>query len=218
MEPGISRGVYSADRAAALSGVPQRTVYYWASHDVWTPSRRMTRPKLWTYSDVLALRIIYWLRKAKPEFGVGRSPMLEVRRVLDSIRSEGAEIWEEDVRVFVDTSGHVFYSTPDSVWRAAKPGQAVIPGVLDLLAEFPTEENRVGPDLVRPRPRLRIIPGKLSGEPHVEGTRISTLSIAGLLSEGLSRDQVRELYLDLSGEAIDDAWDLEEQLQANLAA
>ena len=37
-----------------------------------------------------------------------------------------------------------------------------------------------GPDLVAPRPELRIVPGRLAGEPHIRGTRIGTLQIAAL--------------------------------------
>jgi DNA-binding transcriptional MerR regulator len=53
-------GAYTADRAAALSGVPRSTVHYWASHDILTPSVSSQRVKLWSFADLLALRVIYW--------------------------------------------------------------------------------------------------------------------------------------------------------------
>lgn len=218
MELDILRGVYPADRASALAGVPRSTLYYWARHDVWEPSLRGTRPKLWTYADVLAVRIIYWLRSVKDRDPEARSSMPEVRTALATIRSEGAEIWHTDVRVFVDREGHVFFSAPSGTWRAGKPGQAVMPAVLDVLSEFPTGPGRTGPDLQRPRPHLRIIPGKLGGEPHVEATRISTRTVAALIRDGLDDRQVLRLYGDLTAESVAECWDLEKQLQANLAA
>ena len=45
-------------------------------------------------------------------------------------------------------------------------------------------EGGTGPDLLRPRPQLRIVPGKLGGSPHVEHTRLETLALA---SRGPSR-------------------------------
>jgi len=94
----------------------------------------------------------------------------------------------------------------------------VFPSVLDVLGEFSSEDGRVGPDLVTPRPHLRIVPGKLSGEPHVERTRISSRSVAALLRDGLGSSQVLRLYPELTSEAIEECWDLETQLQVNLAA
>ncbi|MGI9018790.1 MAG: DUF433 domain-containing protein [Euzebya sp.] len=49
-------------------------------------------------------------------------------------------------------------------------------------------------DLRRPRPKLRIHPGRISGEPHLKGSRLTTRAIAGLLDRGLPQDMVEELY------------------------
>lgn len=74
-----------------------------------------------------------------------------------------------------------------------------------------------GPNLVRPRPTLRILPSKLSGEPHIEGTRIATLRLAALVNDGLEVSDVLRLYPDVSEGAVKDAVGLEKQLQANAA-
>lgn len=55
-------GCYEGPRAAALSGVPVSTVYYWARLGIVEPSVSPTRIKLWSYADLMALRIVYWLR------------------------------------------------------------------------------------------------------------------------------------------------------------
>lgn len=56
MEP---RGAYTAERAAALSGVPKSTIHYWARQDILVPSVSAERVKLWSYGDLMALRTIY---------------------------------------------------------------------------------------------------------------------------------------------------------------
>lgn len=56
MEP---RGAYTAERAAALSGVPKSTVHNWARQDILVPSVSAERVKLWSYGDLMALRTIY---------------------------------------------------------------------------------------------------------------------------------------------------------------
>lgn len=52
-------GAYTADRAAALSGVPKSTIHYWARKEVLVPSISPERVKLWSYTDLLGLRTIY---------------------------------------------------------------------------------------------------------------------------------------------------------------
>jgi len=63
---------------------------------------------------------------------------------------------------------------------------------------------------------LRIIPGKLSGEPHVVGTRVRSVQLDALLERGFLIDQIREMYPFLDATAITDARELELQLRRNL--
>ena len=72
---------------------------------------------------------------------------------------------------------------------------------------------KAGPDLLQPRPLLRIIPGKLHGEPHLVNTRISSATIYALHADGFSLAQIREMYPEADPEALSQAVDLEESLQ-----
>lgn len=51
-------GAYEVPRAAALAGVPLSTLYHWAREEVVTPSVSATREKLWSYRDLLTLRLV----------------------------------------------------------------------------------------------------------------------------------------------------------------
>jgi uncharacterized protein (DUF433 family) len=216
--------VYTAQRAAALSGVPKSTVYYWSTHDVLEPSLSRSRPKLWTYTDVVGLRIIYWLRRNKPE--ADRSTMKSVRRALAGIERVGEELGSPSTRVAVNRLGNVFISHAASDERAAEwveaitgmaQSQANLWGAFDPLVEYDSDAGPVGPDLREPRPLLRIIPGKLGGEPHIDGTRIGSLTIAGLVDEGWSLSNVVALYPGLTTDAVEQCIDLERQLARNAA-
>lgn len=220
------RGAYSADRASALSGVPISTVYYWASHDIVTPSLAHVRPKLWTYNDVIALRIVQWLRRDKHD--AAKTSMPEVRKALRGLDALGASLASPEVQIRVDRSGRIVFSVGDSQWRAVGSKKdvavaGVLPGALDPLAEFVLDDDAhrdsVGPNLRQPREHLRIIPGKLGGEPHVDGTRISSLMVADMIREGGYKPAtVRRLYPMLTEQQITECVDLEEQLSRNLAA
>lgn len=209
-------GCYEAARASALSGVPQSTVYLWARNGLVTPSVSPTRVKLWSYADLMALRIVYWLRHPKSESGtVPASPMPRVRQALAELNERGLDIWDDNdgnlsSPLRVDVSGKIWL---DVEGVAIHEGQAALPGSLDLLGPFDLAD-RNGPDLIRPRPNLRIVPGRVSGEPHLARSRITTLSAAALYQNLGDLAAVAELYPGFSVEAFRDAVDFERSLAA----
>jgi uncharacterized protein (DUF433 family) len=217
MEP---RGAYTAERAAALSGVPKSTVHYWAREEILVPSVSAERVKLWSYGDLMALRTIYWLRQTKQDSSgreVPKTAMKAVRRALREIAALELDLWDEDgaPRVAVDRSGSIVIYDED---RALRPeGQRILDtDMLDLLAPFASREGLHGPDLSAPRPLLRIVPGKLAGSPHIERTRIETQALAALDRRGIENARIYRLYPAVSSEAVDEAIDLERELSANL--
>ena len=88
-------GCYEARRAAALTGVPVSTVYYWAKTGVVVPSISPVREKLWSYADLLCLRIVSWLRRPKDlrEGMVPATAMRQVRETLVFLDRHGLDLW-----------------------------------------------------------------------------------------------------------------------------
>jgi uncharacterized protein (DUF433 family) len=215
-----SRGAYPADRAAALSGVPKSTVHYWARTEILVPSVSAVRVKLWSYSDLMALRTIAWLRASKqaPDGQeVPRTAMGAVRAALQELAELDLSLWSQDggPGVAVDRAGAIVIDADD---RARRPGgqHLIDADMLDLLRPFEISPLVRGPDLVAPRPRLRIVPGKLSGAPHVHRTRIETEVLAALARRGLDRGQIVELYPAIKDADVAEALDLERQLDPDL--
>ena len=217
------RGVYTADRAAGLSGVPKSTVHYWARKEILVPSVSAERVKLWSYADLMGLRTIYWMRQPKRASDgrdVPRTAMKAVLRALSELRDLDLSLWTENgaPRVAVDRGGHVWLRTePGAVQRL--DGQRPLDAEwLDLIEPFSTSEGTKGPDLQAPKPHLRIVPGKLSGSPHIVRTRIETIAIAALRHRGFDHEEIHQLYPVVAPVAIAEAIELELQLRANLSA
>jgi uncharacterized protein (DUF433 family) len=216
----VPKGAYTGDRAAALAGVPRSTVRYWAKKEILEPSVSRQRVMLWSYPDLMGLRMIYWLRQEK-ELGDGRSvprsSMPKVRRALSQLRELDLDFWSRDsgFTVAVDRAGSIHIHTNGS-HEAIGRQRVMGPDMFDLLGPFETREHTHGPDLHRPRPQLRIIPGKLGGEPHIKRTRLETQALAALARRGLERDKIYRLYPIAPVEAIEEAIDLEKQLRRNL--
>jgi uncharacterized protein (DUF433 family) len=208
------RGAYEADRAAGLSGVPKSTVHYWAREGILVPSISAERIKLWSYSDLMALRTIHWLRHIKSGGSGSDIPaatMPAVRKALHTLAELDLALWTEDhgPTVAVDAGGAVVILAEDGPLHPG--GQRVITDALDLTGPFDVGTAR-GPDLHSPRPLLRIVPGKLAGAPHVLGTRIESEALAGIAARGFTNDEIAALYPEIAVDAVSDALDLESSI------
>src|SRR3954451_4203936 len=210
----IPRGAYTADRAAALSGVPKSTLHWWARHEILEPSVSPERVKLWSYSDLMGARVIHWLRRTKTSgdgVHVPRSTMPAVRRALAQLAKLDMAVWTEEPgpAIRVDRAGRILLASSPTLERSPDRQRLLDPESddLDVLAPFPTAGGARGPDLVSPRPRLRIVPGKLGGSPHVVHTRVESEAIAALAASGLATNKIYCLYPDVPQAGVDDALD-----------
>jgi DNA-binding transcriptional MerR regulator len=140
------REAYTTERAAALSGVPQSTVRWWARHEILVPGVSAARTKLWSYVDLFALRVIYWLRQRKTENLRSESPGIDiraVRRALAQVRTLSIPV---SSRV-VDSNGNLGLKDQDGVDSVR--GRLVRDDVLDIVAPFSTREGRASCEVAR---------------------------------------------------------------------
>lgn len=211
---------YPAERAAPLAGVPKSTLHYWASNGIWRPSVSPERVRLWSLSDIAMLRVIYWLRRADKT--LGPNDQLRIPRTkMTQVRTTIAQVLAKDPRpqtagLFVDIKGNVVLDQ-DGRLEELTGQQRQVP-TLDVLNEYRVDEERgiIGPNLLRPRPLLRIVPGKLAGEPHVKDTRVETSMLDGLVERGYGPADIVGMYPFLTEEAVLEARSLEQQLRRNL--
>lgn len=212
---------YPADRAAALAGIPRSTLYYWARTGLVPPSVSYQRIKRWSYADLLVLRLVDWLRRDKPpgdeDRDLPRASMAQIRGELARAEELGERLMDTGFSVEVDPAGRLHFGTVAEKWIELGGGRRQYEaGALDLVRPFEFHVGVIGPDLVRPGETLRIVPGKLSGEPHVEATRIQTQTIGALEARGLDPATILELYPDLGERNVAAAITLEHRLAENL--
>ena len=176
---------------------------------------------LWSYADLMALRVVSWLRHPKNDAQGMRpgSPMREVRRALSELDERGLNLWAPQIvgrsPLLVDRLGKIHVRIADEV-RDLTGQSPLDPEWLDLLGPF-DQAGGYGPDLVAPREHLRIVPARVAGEPHVAGSRLTTLALAALAARGVSTDRIADMY-GVEAVVVDEAVDLEEQLSGLRAA
>ena len=185
----VFNGCYDANRAAALSGVPKSTIYWWARQGIVVPSVSPVQEKLWSFGDLMTLRIVHWLRHEKAGADIKASPMPMVRQALALLDEYDLDLWdaaEGRSPILVDPRGRIFVRLHEDV--VDLHGAHALPKLQTwgLTEAFTIDGEVKGPDLLAPRANLRIIPGKVSGEPHVVDTRITSLALASLSRDGFS--------------------------------
>lgn len=219
-------GCYRAERAAALSGVPRDRLHAWARAGVVVPSvAHIREQRLWSYTDLLALRLT-WLRATAAPGGRTRrasslpDPRAELRRALtllaDWAPGQSGEQDAQPAPLLSDRDGNLaLHDGSNGAAAAARQPDGSWPDGrwVDLFARFDAG-GASGPDLVHPRPSLRIVPGKVAGEPHLAGTRLTSLSVAALARRGLSMDEIAGLFPDQQRAALGEAVELERELAA----
>ena len=140
--------------------------------------------------------------------------MIQVSR-FGCVTAHITDIWDDsgshpDSPLRVDSSANIFI-VDENVARVG--GQQPLTGVLDLLGPFESD-GRWGPDLVRPRPNLRIIPGRVSGEPHLAGSRITTQVAAALRRNIADVEKIAALYPGFDASIFEEAIEFEFSLAA----
>lgn len=204
IEPG--RGVYDAHRAAALAGVPERTLHYWAQTQTYLPSISLgPRSRLWSWTDLLALRAIDWFRKGRGD--ANPVSMGKIRQALEELVNMGHRPGDLYRVAAVSRRGTLFFEMNDRRVQAAPGQQEAFQDVIYLVRPYDA-----APDLLQPGPLLRIIPGKLHGEPHILDTRIPSAAVSELFDAGYSMGQIHEMYPDASFEALEEAVAFERSL------
>jgi uncharacterized protein (DUF433 family) len=206
-------GAYTTSRAAALAGVPTRTLGYWVKTGLVTPSVSPERVRLWSFEDLVRLRMVEWLRRHKEVDGakIKGAALPIIRAAIAQLREREIAWWDADVSPLrVSPEGRVLLLEGDQLTDVG--GQTLIDGAFDPVAPFGDDSHALlGPDLLHPRETLRIRPGKLSGEPHVDKTRVETQALFALASSGYQVADILKLYAFLS-----EALDLERQLARNV--
>lgn len=132
--------------------------------------------------------------------------MQEVRAALLKLSAKGLDASELQRLVAVTRAGRVFLDFSDG--QEAVTGQRTLHDVLHLVRPFDS-----GVDLLNPAKGVTILPGKLSGEPHLDGTRLGTAAVFALAQRGFSSEQICSMYPEVAPEGISAAVNLERRLR-----
>ncbi|MFD3561923.1 DUF433 domain-containing protein [Streptomyces sp. NPDC058686] len=198
---------YEPKLAAALSGatIPQLSRWRHASGAggaVLVPEISATRPILYSFRDLVALRACVRLRQ--------ETSLQRIRRAVDSLRDNLGEREHLSEYRLVTDGGTVYLADPDHavdlIGRKGGKGNLVIHQLVDVLAPFYRNGRHI-PDLFSPRPDVAVDPYVRGGEPVIRGTRVPASEVAALIRDGIPPEQIADFFPGVSAEAALEATD-----------
>jgi uncharacterized protein (DUF433 family) len=194
---------FSPAMTAALSGATVRQLGYWRK-----PGRRgsllvpeiSTQPViLYSFRDVVALRSLVYLRRTHS--------LQAIRTAVSTLRELGEREHLSTYKLVSTGDSIVLVQDDELTDLAGRPGHRVIATLLEILQPFSAREGLVVPDLLKPRANLEVDPDVRGGVPVIAGTRVPYDIVAGLVNDGMTPEQIRELYPAVSDAAALDAAD-----------
>lgn len=194
---------FSTSLVAAHSGLTERQVRYWSKPQRGRPALLQPeyrgRPALWSFRDLVALRMLAYMRVDE-----GTS-LRRIRNAVEALRrvTSEAHLSEHELRA---AGGTVLWFPDEGTGVDPVTGQQASRVLLnDVLGEFRAKDGgRVLP-LFRPYPDLSVDPEVLSGFPVALGTRVPYDMIAGLVRDGVPPAEVRGYYPSVGVDGARDA-------------
>jgi uncharacterized protein (DUF433 family)/DNA-binding transcriptional MerR regulator len=195
---------YPPKLAAALSGATVRQLSHWRRpgsdrQAILTPEISAERPLLYSFSDVIALRTCVRLRQ--------EASLQRIRRALDALRIDlGLRDHLSSYRLIADSSTIYLVEPDHAVDLIGSKGNVVIHQFVEVLRPFYVHGRQI-PDLLTPRPHVRVDPAVRGGEPVIAGTRIPYDEVSALMRDGIPAEGIREFFPRVTAEAAQDAQD-----------
>lgn len=210
--------MYNTRMTSVLTGATLSQLRHWRKDKgqgtLLVPARGSDRQSLYSFQDVVALRMFVHLRQ---------------RTSLQKIRKAVAYLLEQHPETHL--SAHNLKAGPGGrtiVWIAddgdvidvvERPGQPGIRVVMEqIFGQFSTEDGRMVPDLRTPAPGLSIDREIRGGYPVLKGTRLPYDAVASLSSDGLTDAEIIEIYPTATSEGIAGARQFAEMIDTNVPA
>jgi len=202
---GTIHGFFTAAEAARIARLPRATLDYWTRTGLVHASRRSARPRLYAFEDLRDIVAARKLREGGARLPSIREAIEKLRRIDEPERLAQAELAVIGKNVVFRNRGKGI--DPADLNKGGVGVFAVT--ISEIFDELGT--NDLGDLRIRANSRVEIDPDVRGGTPVVAGTRIPTQIIADLASEGLSPDDIRELYPSLKVEDVEAALEYERE-------
>lgn len=178
------------DRAAALAGVSERRLDYWAARGLVTPMvdgrlQPRTPVRLYDFVALMSLLVVSELR--------GKASLQEIRKVVGILRDRGFERPLTEFGYAV-VSKRIYIQWADGSWaQGLRPDEQIIPKVVPLEAfrariRSAADRDPATVGRIESHPRVR------QSKPVIAGTRVPVDTVRRYLEHGKTEADVLEAF------------------------
>jgi DNA-binding transcriptional MerR regulator len=200
--PEIVDHAWTTEQVLRITGVSKRRLGYWLDRGILSAdvdeARGRGRVRLWSFADLVEVRVVLWLRD--------RVSLQLIGRIVEHLRKRGIDQPLAELRFAVIDTGRAKRATdvvvqqPDGNWETPIEGQVVMEVVLPLV-RF-ADELRVAAERDRAHRRqpgrFERRRGRLGSVEVLAGTRVPVAAVQRLHAAGWSAERIIENYPGLT--------------------
>jgi uncharacterized protein (DUF433 family) len=193
---------WTTEQVIRITGVSKRRLGYWLDKEIVDAdideARGRGRVRLWSFSNLLEVRVALWLRD--------RVSLQLIGKIVEHLRKRGVDQPLAELRFAIVDTGKkkrptdVVVQGPDGTWETPLEGQVVMEVVLPL--ERFADELRAASERDRSRQRqagrIERRRGRLGSAEVLAGTRVPVATIRRLHEAGWPNDRIIENYPGLT--------------------
>jgi uncharacterized protein (DUF433 family) len=190
---------FPVDLTSVLTGASVGQLGYWRRGNHLLVPEISSRPALYSFRDLLALRTVVNLRRTHS--------LQAIRTAFSSLREFDLTEHPSQYQLVAHGKSIVLIQEgQEAIDLVKSPGSYLLATMDDIFAQFETKTGRRVVDFRAPRPHLEVRERRLGGWPTAENTRVPFDSIAALMATGeVSASQVQHYYPSVTAEAAMDA-------------
>ncbi|MBT0567823.1 DUF433 domain-containing protein [Williamsia sp. CHRR-6] len=190
---------FPEDLTMVLTGVTAHQLRSWRSTGLLVPEISPKRPPLYSFRDLVALRVVAHLRAS--------TSLQQVRKAFTNL--EEFDLTDHPSKYkFAVADGSIAVWTDEGFMDLVKnPGQYHIVSLADIYRPFRNHRNDEVVDFEHPREMLRGDARRLGGWPTIDGTRVPFDTVADAMSgdSPINPEDLRHFYPGVTAAAAADA-------------
>lgn len=177
---------YTTKMTQYLTGATESQLNRWAREGILVPEVQKSRPKLYSFRDLVALRMIARLRSTVS--------LQKIRLALQTLEDYDLTEHLSEYRFATDGKSVKVWTESGFMDVVSNPGQWELVNLADIYDSFVNFRDRRVPPLLEPAEGIRISPDRLGGVPTIRDFRLPFDSVFGWVDEVVTDEELQEFY------------------------
>ncbi|UGU29877.1 DUF433 domain-containing protein [Mycolicibacterium smegmatis] len=202
---------FPVELASILTGASVNTLRRWSRQELISPELSPSRPMLYSFRDLVALRSVCYLRS--------EISLQKIRKAIAHLPEQHFTEHLSEYKFATDGATVVVWTDSGFVDLVRNPGQFHFVTLREIYRPFLNQARKEVVDFEHPRQTIEVAPGRLGGFPTIVGTRVPYDTVAKLQRgpNALPPEDIQRFFPGVSKAAALDAANLADEVEAAAA-